>query len=421
MLLLSSCAAGTPPPQVEQGVVSDSILMNTYPFIDVAADTIFDPSHNMDRFYHRLRQVDTLMRAVADTIPDGEVGEPRRVNVLHFGDSHIQGGVIGRVLMTHLHRRFGNAGRGMIVPHRISGSNEYRDYSIRTAGSWNASRLVNIKPSLPLGISGVAIQPPTATNRIEIRTLPLPEDSTIDYSFNKIRIFHDQYAPIIEAPAELGADLSAPDIIYDFTTEIDLVQQVDSITLTTSADGKFARGPIYGFCLENGHDGVLFNTMGVNSACYLHWGRQPDVVRQSSAMNPDLIIISLGSNEAAGGNFNDDVFMNEVDRFVAPLRAANPEASVLLTAPAEAFRKGRPNANYGRVSATLRRYAQQKGVAFIDVYAATSGEGSATEWANHDLMARDKIHFTAEGYRIQGLLIYNALYNSYLGYDPAVK
>ena len=129
----------------------------------------------------------------------------------------------------------------------------------------------------------------------------------------------------------------------------------------------------------------------------------------------------MGSNEAAGNNFNDEVFYREIDRFVSALRAANPQASVLLTAPAQAFKRGEPNANFDRVSRTLKRYAQDKGVAFIDVYAATGGIGSARKWAEYDLMARDRIHYTEEGYRVQGLLIYNALYNGFLGYGRTAQ
>lgn len=417
----SSCGAGGQPSEGgEAAVQSDSLFIASYPFVDIQADTLFDPSDNLAPFYAKLRHLDSIRPAAADSLPaDG----PRRVNIVHFGDSHIQGGVLPDVIMRHLHARFGNAGRGMIVPHKLSGSNEPRDYAICAVpgkcGTWSSARVVNSRPELPIGISGVSVQSSTADNRILLCTLPM--DDSLDYSFNKVRVFHGKYAPIIEADDSLSAGLGAPDIIYDFNTDIDLVATVDSLELRTYADGKFAKGPVYGFSLENGCDGVLYHAMGVNSACYLHWGKQQEVVRQSTALEPDLIILSMGSNEASGNNFNDDVFYREIDRFVAPLREANPEASILLTAPAQAFKKGTPNANFEHVSRTLKRYAQEKGVAFIDVYAATGGAGSAEHWTKHDLMGRDRIHYTEEGYRIQGLLIYNALYNGFIGHGPTAQ
>lgn len=430
-IVLSSCGADGKQVREEEAVMlSDSQFIASYSFVNTVADTLFDPADNMSAFYAKLRALDPQWVAGGgDSIPTtpGIANErdnrdnngARRVNILHFGDSHIQGGMISDVIMRHLHSRFGNAGRGMVVPHKLSGSNEPRDYAIQgvpgRCGEWSVSRVVNAHPSLPIGISGVSVQSSSAENRILVCTFNSSSD-TLDYRFNKVRVFHGKYAPIIEADENLSAGLSAPDIIYDFNTDIDLVACVDTIELHTYADEKFAHGPIYGFSLENGRDGVLYHALGVNSACYLHWAKQDEVIRQSTALDPDLIILSMGSNEAAGDRFSSDVFYREIDRFVRPLREANPDASILLTAPVQAFRQGRPNPNFGPISRTLRRYAEEQGVAFIDLYDATGGEESAAHWDDNNLMARDRIHYTAEGYRIQGLLIYNALYNAYLGH-----
>ncbi|MCH5305703.1 MAG: hypothetical protein J1E79_04410 [Rikenella sp.] len=438
VIAFSSCGAGGKSVDEEHAVgQSDSQFIASYPFVDTAADTLFDPADNMERFYAKLRQLDTLCFSrrggEADSLRAAEAaGSPddrqndgaRRVNILHFGDSHIQGGMLSDVIMRHLHNRFGNAGRGMIVPHKLSGSNEPRDYAIQAlpgcCGEWSSSRIVNARPNLPLGISGVSVQSSRAENRLRLCTFNYDSD-TLDYRFNKVRIFHGKYAPIIEADENLSAGLSAPDIIYDFNTDIDLVATVDTLELHTYADNRFAKGPIYGFSLENGRDGVLYHALGVNSACFLHWGRQEEVIRQSTALEPDLIILSMGSNEASGSHFLDDVFYREIDRFVSSLRSANPDAAILLTAPAQAFRQGEPNPNFESVSRTLKRYAAENGVAFIDLYTATGGERSALCWDEYNLMARDKIHYTEEGYRIQGLLIYNALYNAYIGHAPTAQ
>lgn len=403
---MTACATPTtPPPACEPTTIPDSLFMSRYPFVNLAADTIFDPSGAMNPVWEQLRLLDGPTAAT-----DSATAMPLRFDILHFGDSHIQGGASPRVVMTHLQKRFGNAGRGMVVPHRMSRSNEYRDYSIRSSSAWEPSRLVDRSPDVTLGITGVALRPAKPTNRITIRTLVLPEDSATDYRFNHIRVFHDRYAPIIEAPDTINADVSITGQVWDCLTEIELTEAVDSIDLVTSPDGRFSGGAIYGFSLENNRSGVLYHAMGVNSACFLHWGRaMPNVAEQSIPLDAELIIISLGSNEASGYNFNDEVFMREIDRMVVPLRDANPRAAVLLTSPVGAFRRGVPNRNYGRVSGVLRRYAEQRGVAYIDLYNIAGGDNAAQVWEQAGLFARDKIHFTADGYRLQGLLIYNAL------------
>lgn len=421
MLALSSCGAGQGPAQQaseETAALPDSVFIASYPFVNTGADTVYDPGGSLEPFFRKLRALDPVHPlAVKDTLSDG-MKEVKRVNIIQFGDSHVQAGSMPEVVMRHFHTRFGNAGRGMIVPHRLSGSNEPRDYAVRIFGNqpWTTGRIVQPKCPLPIGLTGVAVESSISDNRLLLCALQPPEN-THSYRFNKVRIFHEKRAPIFEAEERYSLGISMPELIYDFTTDLELVEPVDSLIINTYADGQFSKGPIYGFSLENGQPGVLYHALGVNSACYMHWGRhRTEVARQSVALDPDLIILSMGSNEAAGSNFNETVFYNEVDRFVSALREANPGVSVLLTSPAQAFRRGTPNVNFKYVSNTLRRYAEDKGVAFLDIYAATGGDGSAHAWASHHLMGRDKIHYTPEGYRIQGILIYNALYNGYVGY-----
>ena len=54
--------------------------------------------------------------------------------------------------------------------------------------------------------------------------------------------------------------------------------------------------------------------------------------------------------------------------------------------------------------------------AAIDLYVAGGGSGSCHDWKNFNLLGADGVHFSAEGYRLQGKLIYNAIINSYLKY-----
>ncbi|MEG0656654.1 MAG: GDSL-type esterase/lipase family protein, partial [Mucinivorans sp.] len=205
------------------------------------------------------------------------------------------------------------------------------------------------------------------------------------------------------------------DIFRSYTTAINLVKATDTLTLITKSEPPFTSGPIYGFSLENDRSGVIYHTIGVNGACYLHWGRYADVARQSEAFDPRLIIISLGSNEASGSNFIESVFLEEVDSFVSRLRAINPTSAVLLVSPAEAMRrvKGsrtrRPNLNFEKVSLALAKYAAEHGVAFFDLYRATGGATSSAQWQAKGMLARDGLHYTPEGYRLQGALIFTAL------------
>lgn len=410
IILLVACSATEPKEQqAEQKPftlrVEDSVLINNYDFVTPQADTIIDTTGHLRAFYASLR----ALREQGDSTLN-------HVNVIHFGDSHIQGDGITSVVMRRLQGAFGNAGRGFITPHRLTKSNEAPDYRITSSGSLQSSRLIELKPDVQFGVAGVGIQAPTANHRFTINTMVKPE-KTNEYLFNRITVFHDSLAPMITVAEDIMGDVGSNDVFYDFTTPLALNKMTDSVMLYTYAQDKFREGAFFGFSLENGKSGVLYHALGINGACYAHWGQYSEITRQAQALNPNLIIISLGSNEAAGYNFIEDVFYNQIDRFVKNLRSYNPHAAILLTTAPEAMRMRKrvaaANPNFEKIRNTILRYGADKGVAVFDIYQATSGAGSSKRWVDNKLMQRDRIHYTAEGYNLQGLLIYGAILDGY--------
>lgn len=416
VILLVACSAVEPkkpeePTELQQNhksfklTAEDSLLINSYEFVTIEADTIVDPNKHLRRFYATLQSL----------CLNGE-STLEQVNVVHFGDSHIQGDGITSVVMRRLQALFGNAGRGFITPHRLTKSNEAPDYRITSSGTLQSARLIDLKPDVQFGVSGVGIQPSTSNHRFTITTMVKPE-MTNEYLFNRVTVFHDSLAPMITVAEDIMGDVGTNDVFYDFTTPLALRKLTDSVELYTYAQDKFREGAFFGFSLENGRAGLLYHALGINGACYAHWGRYSEITRQTQALNPNLIIISLGSNEAAGYNFIDDVFYNQIDRFVKNLRSDNPQAAILLVTPPEAMRTRKrvvsPNPNFEKIHNVILRYGAENGVAVLDLYQITAGSGSSKKWIEHKLMQRDRIHYTSEGYALQGLLIFGAIMDGY--------
>lgn len=407
-LLLGSCSAQESISSIDKVKRLDSATFNKYPFINIASDTIIDPNGSMDSFLGQLLQLSDSGNVSLLQVP-----------ILHYGDSHIQAGYLTEIVRRRLQLVFGNAGRGMVVPLKLASSNEPRDYSISSPNRFESAKVVNrgILAFGP-GVSGVAIKSELPVFNISAHDIP--EDS-IDYKFNRVVVFHDSLSPMITAKPELMADNYGSDIFYGYTTNIELADPAKEIELYTYKDKQFSNGPFYGFSLENNNSGILYHALGVNSACYLHWGLRDQVARQSVALNPSLIIISMGSNEAAGRNFIESVFLREVDTFVSQLRSANPNTPILITSPVEVMRRsnGRytPNTNFTLVSMALNKYCIQNGLAYLDLFHIMGGVNSSRLLDDANLLQRDRIHFTIEGYTLQGLLIFNAIINDYLKYD----
>lgn len=416
LLALLSCA-GAPSSGARGGAINaDSILRemvsgNGYDFVDLSADTI------------------THYGAKWGPL---ELSEGGRYTIIHYGDSHIQGGIFPQVIRHGLQSHFGNAGPGMVTPYALSGSGyEPQWYDISSINKWLGVRITARGASFNSGVSGVAIRYTSPMNRRQDLRIATKDRSLcewdensewpVDNRFSRIRVFHDSLAPQITTVDqklllhEIGAGDSPDDSLYFYTTPIYLKSLTHQIDLVSYAQGRYSGGAggFSGFSLENGRAGVLYHALGVAGACALHWGRSGESFAQSQPLDGDLIMVSLGSNEAAGNNFIESVFIKQLDRLVSSACKANPRAKVLIVTPTQVFKKSRrgtlPNTNYQKVSSSIHQYAQTKGFSVFDMYAATGSDRGAQGWQKHDLIRVDKLHFTEKGYQIQGLLLLNAM------------
>lgn len=378
--------------------VYDSLFAD-YDFIDVDTNRI---SGDLESFYTKLR--------------DLKGGARSRVSIVHIGDSHLQAGYLSRAFRESIQRGFGNAGRGLIVPHKIAHTNEAPDFRIYSPNRWTADRLIDPSGTELPGIGGLAISSTSDAVRFDIGVVS--EASPLDYRFNTVKVFHHPDAPIVVIDSLLITDMSCPDTTLPYMTQINMAEKSESLNLYAVKSGTYNRPLFYGFSLENGQPGVLYHAIGTNGACHQHYTRNPQVIAQTAALDPDLVIVSLGSNEAAGRNFIDEVYYKELDALVGQIKAVNPDASILITTPIGFFRRrGRGfsvNTNVARVRDVIVRYCKDKGVAYWDPFQISGAEESANNWFKAGFMQRDRIHFTQEAYKIQGELMYNAIAKGYM-------
>jgi lysophospholipase L1-like esterase len=198
-------------------------------------------------------------------------------------------------------------------------------------------------------------------------------------------------------------------------TEVILKDPAASFALSSLPSGNTKE--FYGVSLENSNAGVLYHSIGVNGTRYDQYNIASLFWKQLAALNADLYIISLGTNEAQRTVLDEAVFQQQLSLFIQKLKIASPDASVLITTAADSYKGRKPNVVLKKVNLSLDNYCSQNHIPFWDLYRITNGSGSAYSWIKRGMMNRDRIHFTADGYRIQGTLLFNALakgYNSYI-------
>ena len=378
----------------------------TYSLEDFQNNTIQNAAHLDDFFEHLYQQ---------------KMSNDRVVSILHIGDSHIQADYMTMVVRRNFQMNFGNAGRGLVVPMRVAGTNEPPNFISRSNVKWTAKRCVHPYESLPIGLSGITISTTNEEAKLELYL----NDLWMDYTSRKFSLFYykDAHSYNFVVKDTLGNELGKID---PATSPFDSYSELRFNTPTTAVvvenkktDEKQNHATIFGALFSNDTNGIFYHSIGVNGAKYDHYNAAQLFARQTAALTPMLIVISLGTNEAINYPYVDRNLLTHIDRLITSLHTYNPQAKFILVTPPNAFRKKtKYNPGIHAVRETILQYAVENGFAFYDLYKAMGGDNAANTWKAAGLIRPDGVHFTKEGYEYQGNLLFSALMKSYNEFVP---
>ena len=322
-----------------------------------------------------------------------------KFNIVQIGDSHIQPGILSGEVRRKLQSRFGNGGRGMIAPLALSGTNEPSNYVIHSSASVSSrTRLLNRSWPVENGLTGVAVSFAGRSTDLTIR------DKNGD-EFTFVTIIHAPHGGYNRAVVN-GEELLA-DSVSPYASRFALPESTSEVTL----EGLPCTSAFWGAVLFNDLPGVVYTEIGNNGATYSSYSKIDNFAQELALLEPDLVILSMGTNEAAG---NVDVLEPGMDRLIGAIRAANPNVTFLLTTPME-FQQRRGghfavNSNGHRARDIVMDYGKKHKIATWDMFTVSGGDGHSNLWIAEGLMnGRDHLHLLVKGYELQGKLLGDAL------------
>lgn len=345
----------------------------------------------------------------------------QKIKIIHIGDSHLQADFITSLNRTTLQTEFGNAGRGLIVPLKIAHTNEPFNFATSSPNLWQSKRCVFPKQSMPIGIGGVTIRNDSENSSIYIKTIDAPQ---LSYAFNHLTLFYlkDDSSYDFTFKDSLGNDINSIkaklEDKYPNVSTIHLSSLTNQISIHSMKSNEYqSRAVIFGISLENNNNGVLYHTIGVNGARFKNYTQAQYFCEQTKALEPDLIILSLGTNEAYDLNYNEDEFYSEIYGLFSKLKQENPKAEFLLTTPADSYyEKIKSNPRMSSVANTIICFATENNISYWDLQMVTGGKNSAYNWKKNKLLRPDGVHYTLDGYKLQGNLFCKAFLNAYNNY-----
>lgn len=410
-------------------------------------------------FYEKLRQLETSKNG--------------KINIVHIGDSHIQADLFSGKMRSDFQDKFGNAGLGFSFPHNLAKTNGNHYIKYSSNASFENYRNVHPDSTKAVGLSGIALwttsknfavelkvsDPKYSFNSVKIISPNNRRDFDLATASKEIviesktpkKILHkikngevlssiaQKYKVTVTAlkkenglkndQIRAGKFLKIPSLkmepqfihrkefiplplmtdqfSHSFVSQ-DMLQKIYLIPNETAS-----RFELNGLILENNQPGIVYSAIGVNGAKFSDYNKFPLFFEQLQALAPQLIIVSLGTNESFDKQ-DAALFYSQLTRFMAGIQTKNPEALVLITTPPPSnFNRKYPNTFVATYRNMIIEHANKNNYAVWDLFQAMGGLYNVNTNYLNGLMSKDRVHYSKEGYEQQAELFFGALLQSY--------
>lgn len=379
----------------------------SYPFINY--DT------NQIQLYGDEKYAKYLFETLNRIIMEGN----EQLSVIQFGGSHIQAGYWSGQIRLRMSEMFpGLSGAiGYVFPFEIAKTNTPFHYKATHEGTWDYSKITDKKPYYAPGAGGIVAHATDTPAMISIVST-----NNLNYQtqhFNKITIFHDTTANSYEAILiEDSLVLRKYTEKENGTTTFYLKTDFDTLSFklikTDSIQDHFN---FYGAYLENDNPGITYSGIGINGAATSSYLKCEYFEEQLCSMHPDLVIFSIGVNDASGNHFNDRQYQMNYEIIIEKIRKINPGCMFIFTTNNDFYSYyGVNNPFAHNVYEVMQALAEKYGGAIWDMFTVMGGSRSINIWRSEMLAKRDRIHFTGKGYKLVGDLFFDAFLHAYANY-----
>ena len=433
-------------------------------------DTLNEPYKNIIYYPEQLKHFFTSLKELSE-------GKRKKVNIVHIGDSHIQADFFSGRVRSLIQEQFGNGGLGFTFPYQLARTNSNNFVRYSSNSEWENRRNIYPVNGAKVGLSGIALSSAakdavikvdlreskfaftkvklfTPNNELtyrvgitdrEVNFTPTTKTKTSTHKIKSgeslsgiAKKYNTTVAQLKQLNKLKSANIQAGKTLVIPTKEVERPQIATSVFQPVHyskqktcfafdfpnataqfylySEAKNESNDLNGIVLENDQAGIVYHTIGVNGARYSDYNKYPLFFDQLEGLEADLIIISLGTNEAFD-KIDGESFKAEINRFLKEVKSKNPKASILVTSPPPSyFSKGNPNT----VASTLANEIIINGVdqkyAIWDMYYNLGGTLGLPYLIEEQMLSKDLVHYTIKGYEYTGTLFFEGLMKVYQNY-----
>jgi hypothetical protein len=346
--------------------------------------------------------------------------QPGKLSILYIGGSHVQAGWIGHFMreqMTVLSPRAAWS-RGLMLPYRLAKTNTPTHFRTEMEGNWTGLRCPQSiwKTSSQGRFNGTGIQTRTASSRASIQHVAYLPDST-RFNSNAIDVWTNARANEFAIDAgDVGMNIISLEDNMGWRVALDAPIDTLRLTFRSSLDRS---DPIAYEGLYSAHGGnfprLVFNEWGHNGLHIADVNTCPDFSLLVERLNPDLIILGIGLNDALNeGGFKIQSFAAEYSKAITRIQEMAPQSALLLLSNTPVHQPSKiAQEQSARIQSFLQSCAAAGDFGFFDLGMALGGHKNTANLMANDWLQPDGIHYTRQGYGQIARLLYGAIFQAY--------
>ncbi|MES2618186.1 MAG: GDSL-type esterase/lipase family protein [Bacteroidota bacterium] len=390
-----------------------AVSIDRYPFVNYELNNIQFFKDSLD-FYGFFRKLDKLI-----TTGKG------KINIAHFGGSHVQADMWTGRLRDNFNEFLNQkqAARGWVYPFKMGfkSNNNPSGYAFEWSKRWDGCRAVNAFCSGNIGMNAIT----TVTHDSDAGfTVIMKNEHKTDYVFDRIKVFYDNHHQsfqiVLDSPYVAKQIIDNKEAGYrEFIFEEPMHQVSFRCAKTDSLQNVFM---LYGLYCDLDAPGINYNAIGANGASIPTYLKCNFLEKELAEIKPDLIIFSVGINDAFDPNFCQSCFERNYEELIKRIKKVAPNAAILFTTNTDSYKKTRKGKFYQNITglevkSAMRNLSAKYNTGVWDLFSIMGGLGSIEFWARNGMASnKDRVHFSARGYRVIGDLMFVALIRKYEEY-----
>lgn len=367
--------------------------------------------------------------------------KPNLIRILHYGDSQIEGDRISSYLRERFQHRFGGCGVGL-VPVYVRGNVRatlFTSYS----PNWTKYAYIDQKKNPRHNKLGLLTEYDRFTNPTVHEDSLHSEMKHAWVRFSDPKLGHKKATTIENvkfiyrspsAPLAFQLNLNGDEVIDKLDLPKNENLAIHKVPLKTNFNkiqihlGSKGNPEILGVAFDC-NTGVALDNVSIRGSSGFEIPRMNrDFMKQQvEQLQVKLIVVQFGVNISGEGNYSLSYYERMFYRQYNYLKSLHPDACVLVVSVSDrARKKGTRFESYPSVEIirqAQKNAAMKAGCAFWDLRDAMGGENSMGSWVNNkpSLAQSDYTHFNANGAKLVGEMLYNALNNAYEDYKKQVQ